>query len=79
MQQYPLLQTKPFAPLIRNELVSRPRRIEQLNAGAHACAYAHKRPSASHTRSAPSRFAGSNVILRVLEKGKGYGQPNNMS
>ncbi|HSR29010.1 MAG TPA: LuxR C-terminal-related transcriptional regulator [Anaerolineae bacterium] len=33
MQQYPLLQTKLYIPPVRPELVSRPRLIEQLNAG----------------------------------------------
>jgi LuxR family maltose regulon positive regulatory protein len=33
MQQYPLLKTKLYIPPIRPELVSRPRLIEQLNAG----------------------------------------------
>jgi LuxR family maltose regulon positive regulatory protein len=35
MQQYPLLQTKLYIPPIRPDLVSRPRLIEQLNAGLH--------------------------------------------
>ena len=35
MQQYPLLQTKLYIPPIRPRLVSRPRLIEQLNAGLH--------------------------------------------
>jgi len=33
MQPYPLLQTKLYIPLIRPELVSRPRLLDRLNAG----------------------------------------------
>jgi LuxR family maltose regulon positive regulatory protein len=77
MQQHPLLQTKLYIPPIRPQLVSRPRLIEQLNAGLTVRGgFSRTRDAFSRALtlvSAPAGFGKTTLVSEWIHKVEAHG------